>query len=158
LSQRDISYPGSEVLFEQVVLHSFVWPYGDGWNGYQSVAKTLDLGEEVLPAMQLTPQHARTVRSGPVVVLKDSFWQIDSILKCQDCRQKRRATICLRHVEIGIHADLDPDAGRISLAAPAVPADLVGRQALIDTRVVDREVPGYLALAGTTTLLILRMR
>src|SRR3977135_1953628 len=126
-----------------MVVQGFVWRYGDRRNGCKSVTKTHYLGEEVLPAMRLTPQHARTICLGPIMMLKDPLCQIDFILKCQDRRQKCRPSVCFRHVQIGMHADRAPDAGRISLYASCVPADLVSRQALIDTCVVDREMPGH---------------
>src|SRR5262249_20350599 len=55
-------------------------------------------------------------------------------------------------------ANLDPNGRPVALAVVGVPPDLVGRQALVDARVVDREMPGNLSPTRIGALLIFSVR
>ena len=114
----------------------------------QLFSKAQYLGDEILPAVGRISQDARAVFSRPIVMLKHSLWQLDSVLEGKHRRQQRRPPIRRRNVEIDIHTNSDADACCIALLAACVPTDFIDRQALIDIPVINREVPRNFAFTG----------
>ena len=129
---------------------------GGSRNVRQVVPKLPDLLEEVLPAVRLVPQHARTMLAGPIVMLTNLSGDFDLILEGQHGRQQRCPLVRCRRIEPSVHADFNAQAGGVAFVG--MPADFINRKALVDALVVDREVPGHLALPSIGALLVFGVR
>ena len=112
-----------------------------GRNRFQRVSEVTNLGQEIVPPVRLVPKHSRTMLSRPRIVLDYAGCDRNAQLHSHHGTQERGPLIASSDIHLGVHANLDADAGVVASRRAGVKSFFVRGQTLEDCRVVHGEVP-----------------